>query len=417
MKQYVGTFEESILEGNLEQHAEYELRKAGLFDKDADYGGMLGRAVMDIVKVFAKQGHSGFSAPYVVALFTKIANWDTLTPITNDPEEWEDVSKYFDGKPQWQNKRCPRFFSKDGGKTWWDVDEKKVKAVQESLAVMAFQPLFEIGDRIEHPDNVVNMEFDIEGGSYKYMFELAGHKYGVGIKTYYETLAKPYNVSVKVDFGAYEGQDEDGHEKYTWNMTNKGNALAVISGVTWIVSFFFATWAMKVRMQRSKYEKYADAKLVQLVLNAKAESEGDTRRANMYEAFLRGAAGRIGLNVVGVKQERAQEVHDGERTGAINTTYDLEPTPMSEVAAKVRKGDRRIVESLSMSDESIKMWALWSDKFYEGLFMNVSNIVELTGKYREELVKYAKMGASNELMRALKFFFNYRKDEIEKQNM
>ena len=58
MKEYVGTFEQHVNEGNLAKHAEYELRKAGLFDKDSDYGGMLGKAVMDIVKVFAKQGHS-----------------------------------------------------------------------------------------------------------------------------------------------------------------------------------------------------------------------------------------------------------------------------------------------------------------------------------------------------------------------
>lgn len=411
MKDNIGTFEQHVYEGNLEQHAEYELRKAGLFDKDSDYGGMLGKAVLDIVKVFAKQGHSGFSAPYVVALFTKVANWDTLSPITNDPEEWEDVSQYFDGKPQWQNKRCPRFFSKDAGKTWWDVDEKTVKAVQESLASMAFRPIFEIGDRLVRPENLSNLEFDIKGGSYKYTFTVDGQKYGVGIKTYYETLANPYNVSVKVDFGAQEGQGED---KYTWNLTNRGNALAVISAVTWTVSFFFVTWAMKVKMQRASYANYITANLKQLVIHAKSESEGDMRRANVYEAFLRGIADRIGLNVVDVRQKQSDYTGGGEFTHTIETEYDIEPTPMLAVAELMRRGDRRIIEALSAYDERIRMWALWSDKFYEDLFMNVSDAVELTNVYRREFVKYVKMQASDELLRALKYFFNYRKGEIEK---
>ena len=55
MKSYVKTYEEHVLEG-LVSHAEAELRKAGMFDADADYNGMIGKAVMDLVKVFADQG-------------------------------------------------------------------------------------------------------------------------------------------------------------------------------------------------------------------------------------------------------------------------------------------------------------------------------------------------------------------------
>ena len=104
-------------------HAEEELRRAGLFDDDSDYAGMLGKAVVALVKVFAEQGHSGFSAHRTLELFNVVANFKTLTPLTSDPSEWNDVSE-ISGHPLWQNRRQSSTFSKDGGKTWWDVDEQ-----------------------------------------------------------------------------------------------------------------------------------------------------------------------------------------------------------------------------------------------------------------------------------------------------
>jgi hypothetical protein len=104
----------------LKDHAKYELEKASLFDKTSDYGGMLGNAIMELCDCFSKQGHSGYSADVVLNLFETLAKFHTLTPITNDHKEWEDVSK-MSGELLWQNKRDPSFFSKDGGKTWYVV--------------------------------------------------------------------------------------------------------------------------------------------------------------------------------------------------------------------------------------------------------------------------------------------------------
>jgi len=104
----------------LVDHAESELKKAGLFDKDSDYNGAIGKAVMELCETFSKQGHSGFSADCTLDLFDKVARFRTLTPITADSSEWSDVSD-MNGSPMWQNKRDSRFFSKDGGKTWYTV--------------------------------------------------------------------------------------------------------------------------------------------------------------------------------------------------------------------------------------------------------------------------------------------------------
>lgn len=63
---------------NLVKHAEKELKKAGLFDKDSDYDGMLGEGVLELITTFANQGHSGFSAQMTRELFYKLSNFEEL---------------------------------------------------------------------------------------------------------------------------------------------------------------------------------------------------------------------------------------------------------------------------------------------------------------------------------------------------
>jgi hypothetical protein len=98
---------------SLIDHAKLELQIAGLFDEDSDYNGAIGEAVMELIEVFAKQGHSGMSAPYVASIFDKLANSNPLLPITGKDEEWSDVRDFGDGKQWYQNKRCSALF-KDG---------------------------------------------------------------------------------------------------------------------------------------------------------------------------------------------------------------------------------------------------------------------------------------------------------------
>jgi hypothetical protein len=104
-------------ESNLVQHAREELRRAGLFDEDADYGGEVGHNVLKLVRVFSTQDHSGGSAELTIYLLHKLLRYKALTPITSDPAEWMDVT---DGL--WQNRRSSTLFSNNGGKTWWDID-------------------------------------------------------------------------------------------------------------------------------------------------------------------------------------------------------------------------------------------------------------------------------------------------------
>lgn len=121
---------------NLEQHAERELRRAGLFDKDSDYGGMLGDATMRLIRTFAAEGHSGFSAAMSVKIFGLLASFKTLTPITSDPSEWMSVADMMSNgdPPVWQNTRCSSCFSNDGGKTYYDIDADDNRAIHTSEA-------------------------------------------------------------------------------------------------------------------------------------------------------------------------------------------------------------------------------------------------------------------------------------------
>lgn len=71
-----------------------ELELAGLFDKDSDYEGMIGEAVKELLQVFSKQGHSGFSAHTVVNIFHELINGkEILSPLTGNDDEWVDVSE------------------------------------------------------------------------------------------------------------------------------------------------------------------------------------------------------------------------------------------------------------------------------------------------------------------------------------
>lgn len=94
---------------NLEDFARDELTRAGLFSKGSDYGGMLGDAVMKMIKVFADEGHSGFSANMAINLFERVARFEPLTPLTGEDDEWNEV-----GTGVFQNRRCSHVFKENG---------------------------------------------------------------------------------------------------------------------------------------------------------------------------------------------------------------------------------------------------------------------------------------------------------------
>lgn len=102
---------------NLVKHAEEELKIAGLLDKGSDYDGMLGEAALEIVGVFAKQGHSGMSASMVTEIVAKLMRFEPLTPLRGTDDEWFEVSP-----GMFQNRRCSHVFKENGAA--YDIEGK-----------------------------------------------------------------------------------------------------------------------------------------------------------------------------------------------------------------------------------------------------------------------------------------------------
>jgi hypothetical protein len=99
----------------LVERAKLELELQGLLSEEGDfYGGMTGNAVLELIEVFAKQGHSGGSAPAVVRLFSKLAMYEPLGPLTGNDEEWKEVNFGLDTL-MYQNKRCTSVFKEANG--------------------------------------------------------------------------------------------------------------------------------------------------------------------------------------------------------------------------------------------------------------------------------------------------------------
>lgn len=109
---------------NLIEYANSEFNRVN----SDEYFDMINKAVIELLEVFDKQGHSGLSAGITRDNFTRLSNFKPLTPLTGEESEWgtsagkdqnnryfsvfrnEDGSAYnIDGK----------VFSDDGGRSWY----------------------------------------------------------------------------------------------------------------------------------------------------------------------------------------------------------------------------------------------------------------------------------------------------------
>jgi len=112
---------------NLER-IEYELRLAGYNLKQTDinswedYAQGIGDCVWQVCKLFCSQGHSGMSAEFAIDMICRLLKGELLTPLTNNPAEWCDITE-FDGSQLYQSKRRFSCFSDDNLKTFYDIDE------------------------------------------------------------------------------------------------------------------------------------------------------------------------------------------------------------------------------------------------------------------------------------------------------
>lgn len=112
---------------NLELHAMREFKAAGykpIDECEDDPNKWIQENVLELLRVFSKQGHSGFSAPYCIGTFAKLARFEPLAPLSGEDDEWSDVGA-FSGTTQFQNKRCSHVFkdvADDGTVHCYDIN-------------------------------------------------------------------------------------------------------------------------------------------------------------------------------------------------------------------------------------------------------------------------------------------------------
>lgn len=104
-------------------HAERELDRIGMTaDSPDEMNLMMRKHILHMMKEFADEGHSGFSASYAINILTKLMDFKPLTPLTGDDDEWHEVSEHM-GRKCWQNNRRSSVFKDEDGEAY-DIDGK-----------------------------------------------------------------------------------------------------------------------------------------------------------------------------------------------------------------------------------------------------------------------------------------------------
>ena len=110
---------------SLVEHAKAEFRAAGWCDENGKFNDEMQHfmcdQIIELLTIFGEHGHSGSSAPYAIELFSKLAKFEPLVPLTG--EDWEWTLLDYGCDPKWQNKRASRVF-KDSDGNAYDIDGK-----------------------------------------------------------------------------------------------------------------------------------------------------------------------------------------------------------------------------------------------------------------------------------------------------
>jgi len=97
----------------LVEHAKREFELLG-WPGDREMQAVVCRNLVELLEVFAEQGHSGSSAPYVLNLFDKLARFEPISPLTGEDDEWCEV-----GDGLFQNRRCSAVFKSEVVGAYW----------------------------------------------------------------------------------------------------------------------------------------------------------------------------------------------------------------------------------------------------------------------------------------------------------
>jgi hypothetical protein len=116
--------------------AEQELARIGQDDEGMQAA--MNKHLLDMVKVFSDEDHSGFSAGYAINILERLLRYLPLTPIEDTPEDWNETrpgcyqhrrcSAVFKDKNQFGGKAYfldAKVFSDDGGESWFTYSDSR----------------------------------------------------------------------------------------------------------------------------------------------------------------------------------------------------------------------------------------------------------------------------------------------------
>lgn len=116
LKAWTPPADKVLKESNLVTFARKEMAIVyGHKEPDGEYDAAGHDAVLELIRVFANQGHSGFSAAWTTNTVERLMRFEPLTPLTGEDSEWNEVGEE-DGVTTFQNNRCSHVFKngKDG---------------------------------------------------------------------------------------------------------------------------------------------------------------------------------------------------------------------------------------------------------------------------------------------------------------
>lgn len=112
----------------LSEHAAYELVKAGVTNSDDPELRQVAVNVMALIRRIEKMNMTTKQAEYALQAFDVLTQFLPLSPITDDPEEWDKFeidrknvdTQEVEKREVWQSRRATSIFSEDKGKTFVD---------------------------------------------------------------------------------------------------------------------------------------------------------------------------------------------------------------------------------------------------------------------------------------------------------
>lgn len=112
------------------RNAQQELKFAGFYSNGSDYGNdRIAETVMEMLTVFKHRKPKISSHQQIFDILDKLLNKIALSPLTNDPKEWDDFSEYSGSDEHpcvWSSRRDDRWMSYDKGNTYFDKHDRSI---------------------------------------------------------------------------------------------------------------------------------------------------------------------------------------------------------------------------------------------------------------------------------------------------